>query len=184
MKKRVNSVMSSVKFGISQAEITPPIGISANPWGKSASALSTGVHRPLFATTSCFSSYLDRFLVTLDLGWIGCYECDVIKFRNRVVRELGIKIDDLLVNLSQTHKSPPFCIHEAVREGKELVPDYIEYVIQTVIKFEKRILEWDGSANEIPTLDNKYIFIDAFARWRISDALQFYKSAKNEMLAQ
>jgi len=33
-------------------------------------------------------------------------------------------------------------------------------------------------------LDNKYIFIDAFARWRISDALQFYKSAKNEMLAQ
>jgi membrane protease subunit HflC len=56
--------------------------------------------------------------------------------------------------------------------------------IQTVIKFDKRILEWDGSANEIPTLDNKYIFIDAFARWRISDALQFYKSAKNEMLAQ
>jgi len=33
-------------------------------------------------------------------------------------------------------------------------------------------------------LDNKYIFIDAFARWRISDALQFYKSAKNELLAQ
>ena len=57
-------------------------------------------------------------------------------------------------------------------------------IIQTVIKFDKRILEWDGSANEIPTLDNKYILIDAFARWRISDALQFYKSAKNEMLAQ
>ena len=57
-------------------------------------------------------------------------------------------------------------------------------IIQTVIKFDKRILEWDGSANEIPTLDNKYIFIDAFARWRISDALQFYKSAKNEMRAQ
>ena len=57
-------------------------------------------------------------------------------------------------------------------------------IIQTVIKFDKRILEWDGSANEIPTLDNKYIFIDAFARWRISDSLQFYKSAKNEMLAQ
>ena len=57
-------------------------------------------------------------------------------------------------------------------------------IIQTVIKFDKRILEWDGSANEIPTLDNKYVFIDAFARWRISDALQFYKAAKNEMLAQ
>ncbi|MDP6853759.1 MAG: protease modulator HflC [Candidatus Marinimicrobia bacterium] len=57
-------------------------------------------------------------------------------------------------------------------------------IIQTVIKFDKRILEWEGAANEIPTLDNKYIFIDAFARWRISDALQFYKTSKNEMLAQ
>ena len=57
-------------------------------------------------------------------------------------------------------------------------------IIQTVIKFEKRILEWDGSPKEIPTRDNKYIKIDAFARWRINDALQFYKSAKNELRAQ
>ena len=57
-------------------------------------------------------------------------------------------------------------------------------IIQKVIKFDKLILEWDGSAKEIPTLDNKFIIIDAFARWRISDALQFYKSAKNEMMAQ
>ena len=56
--------------------------------------------------------------------------------------------------------------------------------IQTVIKFDKRVLEWDGSANEIPTKDNKYIFIDTFARWKISNPLQFYKSARNEMLAQ
>ena len=56
--------------------------------------------------------------------------------------------------------------------------------IQTVIKFDKRILEWDGSANEIPTKDNKYIFVDTFARWKISNPLQFYKSARNEMLAQ
>ena len=57
-------------------------------------------------------------------------------------------------------------------------------IIQTIIKFDKRVLEWDGIANEIPTKDNKYILIDTFARWKISDALEFYKSAKNEMLAQ
>ena len=57
-------------------------------------------------------------------------------------------------------------------------------LIHTVSMFDKRILQWDGAANEIPTKDNKYIFIDTFARWRISDALQFFKSAKNEMLAQ
>ena len=57
-------------------------------------------------------------------------------------------------------------------------------LIQNVIIFDKRILEWDGASSEIPTKDNKYIYIDAYARWRISDALEFYKSAKNEMMAQ
>ena len=56
--------------------------------------------------------------------------------------------------------------------------------VQTILKFDRRILEWDGAANEIPTKDNKYIFIDTFARWKISNPLQFYKSAKNEILAQ
>ena len=57
-------------------------------------------------------------------------------------------------------------------------------LIQKVIKFDKRVLEWDGAANEIPTKDDKYVFIDAFARWRISDPLKFYKAARNERTAQ
>ena len=56
--------------------------------------------------------------------------------------------------------------------------------IQKVIRFDKRILEWDGAANEIPTKDDKYVFIDAFARWKIIDPLKFYKAAKNERVAQ
>lgn len=56
--------------------------------------------------------------------------------------------------------------------------------IQKVIMFDKRILEWDGAANEIPTNDDKYVFIDTFARWRISDPLTFFKAAKNERNAQ
>ncbi len=121
-------------LGVAQVDITPPIGISANPWGKSTSALSTGVHRPLTATAIAIrTEERTRFIVGLDIGWIGCYECDVIRFRSRVVRELGVDIDDLLVNLSQTHKGPPFCVHEALREGKELVPDFIEKTIASII---------------------------------------------------
>lgn len=56
--------------------------------------------------------------------------------------------------------------------------------IQNVLKFEKRIMEWDGHPEEIPTRDNKYIYIDSFARWQISDPLKFYKSARNIMMAQ
>ena len=45
--------------------------------------------------------------------------------------------------------------------------------IQTVNRFEKRVLNWDGSPNEIPTKDKKLIWVDTTARWRISDPLRY-----------
>jgi membrane protease subunit HflC len=57
-------------------------------------------------------------------------------------------------------------------------------IIQQILRFDKRILEWDGNAKQIPTKDDKYIFIDAFARWRISDPLQYYKATRDESRAQ
>jgi len=50
--------------------------------------------------------------------------------------------------------------------------------IQDVKKFEKRILEWDGDANQIPTSDKKYIWVDTFGRWRIVDPLKFYQTVR------
>src|SRR5690625_2163059 len=46
--------------------------------------------------------------------------------------------------------------------------------------FDKRYLEWDGDANQIPTKDKKFIFIDTYARWQITDPLQCYKRLTNE----
>jgi membrane protease subunit HflC len=45
--------------------------------------------------------------------------------------------------------------------------------IQAVNRFEKRVLNWDGSPNQIPTKDKKLIWVDTTARWRISDPLLF-----------
>lgn len=53
-------------------------------------------------------------------------------------------------------------------------------IIQKVTYFEKRIMEWDGDRNEIPTKDKKYILLDTFARWRIADPLKFFQSVNNE----
>ena len=52
-------------------------------------------------------------------------------------------------------------------------------LIQTLHRFEKRILNWDGSAAQIPTADKKYIWLDTTARWRITDPLLFYQSVGN-----
>lgn len=56
--------------------------------------------------------------------------------------------------------------------------------IQKVHFFEKRIMEWDGYPNQIPTKDKKYIWVDTTARWRIVDPLKFMQSVKDEMGAQ
>lgn len=56
--------------------------------------------------------------------------------------------------------------------------------IEKIHRFEKRWLEWDGFANEIPTRDKKYIYVDTYARWRITDPLLFYQKVKNERGAQ
>ncbi len=52
--------------------------------------------------------------------------------------------------------------------------------VQLVNRFEKRFMEWDGDPNQIPTKDKKFIFVDAYARWRITDPLQFFKRLTNE----
>ena len=46
--------------------------------------------------------------------------------------------------------------------------------------FEKRVLEWDGSPNQIPTRDKRYIWVDTTARWKIVDALKFLQSVGDE----
>lgn len=48
--------------------------------------------------------------------------------------------------------------------------------IQTLHRFDKRILIWDGSPDQIPTSDKKYIWLDTTARWKIIDPLLFYQS--------
>lgn len=53
-----------------------------------------------------------------------------------------------------------------------------------VNRFEKRWLEWNGDPNQIPTRDKKYIWVDTFARWRISDPLRFFQRMRDERTAQ
>ena len=46
--------------------------------------------------------------------------------------------------------------------------------------FDKRMLEWDGNPNQVPTKDKKYIWVDTTARWKIVDALKFLQSVTSE----
>lgn len=52
--------------------------------------------------------------------------------------------------------------------------------IQVVNRFEKRFLEWDGDPNQLPTKDKRFIHVDTYARWRISDPLKFFQRLRDE----
>jgi len=71
--------------------------------------------------------------------------------------------------------------------GKPIVAAGLHFklpFIQRAHYFEKRLLEWDGDPNQIPTKDKKYIWVDTTARWRIADPLKFLQSVGNEIGAQ
>ena len=46
--------------------------------------------------------------------------------------------------------------------------------------FDKRVLEWDGQRNQIPTKDKRFIWVDTYARWQIINPLLFYKRLRDE----
>jgi len=49
--------------------------------------------------------------------------------------------------------------------------------------FLKNIQEWDGEPGQIPTLDKTYIWLDTFARWRITDPVAFFETVTDRSRA-
>ena len=52
--------------------------------------------------------------------------------------------------------------------------------IQKANRFEKRFLEWDGDSNQLPTKDKRFVHVDTYARWRISEPLKFFQRLRDE----
>lgn len=52
--------------------------------------------------------------------------------------------------------------------------------IQKVLRFDKRLLPWDGPTSPMPTRDKVYIEVNTFARWRISDPRVFLEKLRDE----
>ncbi len=55
--------------------------------------------------------------------------------------------------------------------------------IQTANYFAKNLLDWDGDAGQIPTLDKTFIWVDTFARWKIVDPIKFFQTVNNRFNA-
>ncbi|MGC9323320.1 MAG: protease modulator HflC [Desulfomonilia bacterium] len=45
--------------------------------------------------------------------------------------------------------------------------------IQTITRYDKRIMRWDGAPVEVPTRDKRFIWVDTTARWKIVNPMRF-----------
>lgn len=57
-------------------------------------------------------------------------------------------------------------------------------LVTDVVKLDKRFLEWNGESKQVPTADKRFIWVDTYARWRITDPILFYRRVKNQQGAQ
>ncbi len=57
-------------------------------------------------------------------------------------------------------------------------------LLDDINRFDKRFLEWDGQPRELPTKDKRFIGVDTYARWRITDPLLFFQRLPDEIGSQ
>jgi membrane protease subunit HflC len=89
-----------------------------------------------------------------------------------------------LFTVDETEQAIVTQLGKFVREVKQSGLHFKIPLIQTIHRFEARVLEYDAAAKTIITGDKKHLDIDNYARWKIIDPLKFYQTAKNESNAQ
>ena len=108
---------------------------------------------------------------------------------NKLYILLGVLIVLLLLNSFYVVKEPEQVIITQFGKpvGDPVLTPGLQFklpFIQNVHRFEKRFLEWDGDPNQLPTRDKRFIWVNNYARWRITDPLLFFQRLKNEQGAQ
>jgi len=107
------------------------------------------------------SAFVPIFLVGAFLLWNSFYTISMTE--QVIITQFG-KVRGSTINEPGLHFKTPF--------------------LDTVNRFDKRILEWDGRPSPMTTRDKQYLEVDTFARWRITDPLQFLIRMRDERSAQ
>lgn len=81
-----------------------------------------------------------------------------------------------IFTVNQTEQVLLVRLGEPVRVVTEPGLNFKAPFIDTVITIDKRILDLENPAQEVIASDQKRLVVDAFARYRIKDALRFYQS--------
>ena len=141
------------KFGMAQADITPPLGIYARNWGAATFDNASGVHRPLWMQCLAIETASGQraLLLTADLGWWKNQE-DERRLRQALLQHFDLQEEQLLFCLSHTHAGPSICTNDLQQPGGAYILPYLDALQEAAITciheaiagMEESILVWSS----------------------------------------
>ncbi len=127
---------------------------------------NTSIYRPHFST---------RF--------IGFVQNPVLALIGVIFVFTALKWGALLFTVHQYETAIVTRFGKAIRIDKTPGLKFKVPFIDSIHRFDNRILAWDGPPTECPTKDKLYLIVDCFARWRISDPLLYFNRLNDERSA-
>ena len=100
------------------------------------------------------------------------------------VLAVGIIVWDSLFTVHQTQQALVLQFGDPKRAIKDPGLNFKLPFVQNVEYFDKRILSYDGAAEEVIASDQKRLVVDSFVRFRIDDPLKFFQSVGTENIAR
>ena len=146
MKERSDYIFNHNSFygivGVAEETITPPATIYLGNWGAAKEQTALGFHLPLTLTALTFQN-LNReaplVIVSMDLGWWK-NPMDALNFRNRMLEELSLRPEELMLCLSHTHAGPSICSGEVNKENGGDIVSFLNEVQDLAVRTVRNAL--------------------------------------------
>src|SRR6476661_4134811 len=115
--------------------------------------------------------------------FVGFMQNPVLAIVGAIFLLTALKWGALLFTVRQYETAIVTRFGKAVRVEKTPGLKFKVPFIDSVHRFDNRILAWDGPPTECPTKDKLYLIVDCFARWKISDPLLYFNRLNDERSA-
>jgi membrane protease subunit HflC len=119
----------------------------------------------------------------LPTGFLGFLQNPILSIIGLVFVLTALKWGALLFVVHQYESAIVTRFGKAIRVEKTPGLKFKVPFIDSVHRFDNRILAWDGPPTECPTKDKLYLIVDCFARWKISDPLLYFNRLNDERSA-
>jgi membrane protease subunit HflC len=85
-----------------------------------------------------------------------------------------------IFTVNETEKAIKFKFGEIVKADYEPGLNLKIPIINTVNKYDRRILTLDATPERFLTAEKKYVIVDSFVKWRIADVSRYYTSTQGD----